>query len=1226
MEAYTSAFGCCLSGAIAALSLLSTFPVHAQLIPDQSLGAEHSIINFINENRQDITGGALRGSNLFHSFQEFNIGQAQSVYFANPAAVENILTRVTGTNISKILGTLGVSGDANLFLLNPNGIYFGKDARLDVHGSFTASTSDRITLDENTWFTLTTPAEQLLTIQPETSFNYALQNYLGNITTEGQLQTGNDLNLQGKNLFISGQIGTQGNLNLQGTDTIQIRDSVDNPLQLIAGKNSLIEGLKSVDIFALKHPHSCLWSAGDMTLKSANDVGGDAHFFSGGNFKIESLDNTLGNLYSPYDPIIRSYGDINFNIYEGSSLHILAGGSVKIGTVVVDYPEYDYFQENGLNFDFIRENIELSDHSTLIIDGSLQPILDIRAGVSTEFIGIPNITGMINGIDGFYLGSPPNTSNINPLRADITIGDIWINAPDGMVLLTNQYHPNQLEGDIIIDPKIGFWGSGIWTQNDYGNSSDVFIDSRNNINSFDIFTNAFFEGDSGDIWLSAQSNIYLNDVDVTSSNYENPNGIAGNISISGFNIFGNSVGLKSLSHGITSGNINLIATGDIILDNASSIFSGNSWNALGGKITIYANNFELKNGSAIQSPTFGSKEAGAIDIDVAENLVMTGSYLNKFDYFDYFSGSLIQSSSVGLGDAGNIDIRAKNLYIEDGGRILSSSLNSISGSGGNIDIYLSGNLVVKGSTPDFLTESQISSTTLSTQRSGNITISANSLFVQDGAFVSSETLNSGNAGLIYIYATDLVQVSGFQPRKIWPSYIGVPSETNDKSRIAGSSGSIEIETSRLILENGGLITASTWGLGFGGEISIHASDSIILSKDDSLLGGEITTKNRGYGTMSAGDIFIETSTLTLNEKGSINSDTFGLGNAGNIEINSFNLGVFQGSQISSTTSSLGKAGNIKLTVDNDIILDGINTGIFASTSPTSQGNGGSINIDPVNTIIRNGAGISVDSQGTGIGGDIFLISDRLTLENNGFISAKSLSTTGGNIELILAEYLLFEDNSSITTFAGSQTATANAGNITITAPFIIALPDQDNNIIAEAFGTGGKIQINATGIYGIQFTGQHIPVRNDISAASLDKFGTDGTVTIDIPELDPTSGLHKLPENLVDADDLIARNACLIEHQQIAGGSSLVVVGKGGLVASPTGNLTVRTATVDFINTPPTTDTTAIISDSTEQESHQPEIELIQGWWRSPEGKIHLASKADHPNATIPTLQHPNCQ
>ena len=126
--------------------------VKAQLLPDNTLGTENSLVNPINLIEDIISGGAIRGSNLFHSFKEFNIDNNRSVYFNNPAAIQNILTRVTGNNQSQILGKLGVLGNANLFLINPNGILFGKDASLDINGSFVGSTASFIDFADGTQF------------------------------------------------------------------------------------------------------------------------------------------------------------------------------------------------------------------------------------------------------------------------------------------------------------------------------------------------------------------------------------------------------------------------------------------------------------------------------------------------------------------------------------------------------------------------------------------------------------------------------------------------------------------------------------------------------------------------------------------------------------------------------------------------------------------------------------------------------------------------------------------------------------------------------------------------------------------------------------------------------------------------------------------------------------------------------------------------------------------
>ncbi|GAB4201719.1 MAG: hypothetical protein Fur006_54480 [Coleofasciculaceae cyanobacterium] len=104
-------------------------PVSAQIIPDETLGTERSRLTPHNPSTERIEGGARRGANLFHSFQQFNVNEGRGAYFANPVGIENILSRVTGGNPSEILGTLGVLGNANLFFLNPNGIIFGLNTK-----------------------------------------------------------------------------------------------------------------------------------------------------------------------------------------------------------------------------------------------------------------------------------------------------------------------------------------------------------------------------------------------------------------------------------------------------------------------------------------------------------------------------------------------------------------------------------------------------------------------------------------------------------------------------------------------------------------------------------------------------------------------------------------------------------------------------------------------------------------------------------------------------------------------------------------------------------------------------------------------------------------------------------------------------------------------------------------------------------------------------------------
>jgi filamentous hemagglutinin family protein len=160
-----------LGGIILPFWLLNNGMVLAQIVPDNTLGSENSMV-IPNSNvgglpADLIEGGATRGGNLFHSFQEFNVEELQRVFFANPTGIENILSRVTGGNRSDILGTLGVDGTANLFFINPNGILFGSNAQLDVRGSFVATTANALQFEGQGFFSASEPeVPALLTVNP----------------------------------------------------------------------------------------------------------------------------------------------------------------------------------------------------------------------------------------------------------------------------------------------------------------------------------------------------------------------------------------------------------------------------------------------------------------------------------------------------------------------------------------------------------------------------------------------------------------------------------------------------------------------------------------------------------------------------------------------------------------------------------------------------------------------------------------------------------------------------------------------------------------------------------------------------------------------------------------------------------------------------------------------------------------------------------------------------
>ncbi len=193
LKRYNTQLGLALCLAISGAIAFSGNQANAQITPDATLPqGERSLVDLgsgeVNGKIVDlIKGGAIRDINLFHSFLEFNVSEGQRVYFANPAGIQNILSRVTGANPSNILGTLGVNGGANLFLINPKGIVFGQNAKLDVSGSFVGTTADGIGFGNQGVFSASNPEppSPLLTVNPNVFFFNQIP---GNITSQAKLE------------------------------------------------------------------------------------------------------------------------------------------------------------------------------------------------------------------------------------------------------------------------------------------------------------------------------------------------------------------------------------------------------------------------------------------------------------------------------------------------------------------------------------------------------------------------------------------------------------------------------------------------------------------------------------------------------------------------------------------------------------------------------------------------------------------------------------------------------------------------------------------------------------------------------------------------------------------------------------------------------------------------------------------------------------------------------
>ncbi|WP_229424247.1 LamG-like jellyroll fold domain-containing protein [Moorena producens] len=1090
----------------------------ADIVTDGTLGSESSVVipntNVRGKIADKIEGGATRGSNLFHSFQEFNVGELQRVYFANPSGIETILTRVTGSNLSNILGTLGVDGAANLFLLNPNGIVFGPQSRLDVAGSFFASTANSLVFANGQEFSATSyEAPPLLTINITPGLQYGKYDPRTTIQNAGNLAVGQDLTLAAGNLDLQGQLEAGNNLTLFGEDTVTIRDTIAQPFIANAGGLLLIQGNQSIDIAAHNHTDSGLFAGSDLRLRSRSvairvawpkgqgqspgPIAGDAHYTAGGSFSIEQLDGLPGNLLSPHDPIILANGDVSLGNYTGASLHILAGGSVTVGDLEInstDTANNAISPDNSNPFLASLANVTLSDQggTSVVIDGSSQPTLDIRAGIDWTLLG-----GFPGNVDTGNLAPNLDTAATS---ADITIGDISINAPNGLVFLTNQYQTNgsnptnKLEiGTLRTDDNFGGF---------VGNSGDVIIDYRGGIEISERINTSSATGNAGQIKLITFDDITLDNSDIITSTSNA--GQAGDITIeTGSFTARQGARIRTNSNSqADAGDITITASGAVSLDGRNGTQRNNNGTELvsrldnggigkSGDITIKADSVSVKDSAVLDASLKGQGSAGHINID-ARQVLFKGAPRVTFR-----SGNRNEASSEAKvnverganGQGGTITIKTESLSILDGAR-LSANLNS-KGTGGNIEIFASDSVTVSGARGNRF--SRISSNVGefigkdAVGNGGNITIHTGSLSVTKSGQIQTNLFGIGNAGKITIKARDTVTIDGIANKDNIASGLRsrVGPDREDKrfrnqSKARGNGGNITIEATSVFVTNGGQVSTEINDIGNAGNISIIAEEEVSFhgaakNENGDKFSSIIFTRVRPQAESDGGKVSIKARSVSFTDGAQINSETRGQGKGGDVEIiardrvlvdgfseligadsgifsevqsdgkdnggtititvTGGSLAITGGAQLVSGTQGKGDGGDVMITVGDQVLIDGVGINgkpsriLTGVGSKTTEGNGGDIIIIDANSVsVTDGAQLVSGTVGKGDGGQIKIKANSIAVTDGATLDASTRGNGTGGPINLTTNKLTVQDQGEISTATFSQDNDGNGGN------------------------------------------------------------------------------------------------------------------------------------------------------------------------------------------------------
>ncbi|UYD34460.1 filamentous hemagglutinin N-terminal domain-containing protein [Tolypothrix sp. PCC 7601] len=1191
-------------------AFISPALAQSNIVPDNTLGFEASgvIFNFNGTPNEVIDGGAQRGQNLFHSFREFNVGENRGAYFqVFDPNIQNILARVTGSNRSEILGTLGTiqiidsnffRTNANLFLMNPNGIVFGENARLDVDASFVATTANGIQFGNQGSFSATNPQTPgVLTINPSALFFNQI-NQIGTIENRGLLRVPNGASL----LLVGGEVRLDGGILAAFGGRVELGGLADAGS---VGVDFASQGLKlqfpelgqkaDVSLVNTSIIDVSANGGGDIAINARNlNILTDSHIFAGIDGGFGSVNTQAGDITINASDTVRIESDSsirsdvspdetgnggNINI-KSTSLFVLGGSSLisrtsgigNAGNININALDRIVFSGDDTTVDSgVRltgrgkgGNISISTNTLEMLDGAqlITPVLGVGDGGNIVIEASDRVSLTGNKATNFSntaifssLGGNDNSqaegkggdirisTNILELSNDAQMSSSTFGIGDaGNIIIEARDRATFKGDDTVVASRVERTGRG--------KGGDIRIST----NILELFDDATFNastlnfGDAGNILIEAGDRAFFDNAYIFNSVWGAAMGKGGDISINTGNLFlTNGAALSTITYGKgDSGNITIEAKDNVSLNKGGSLLSQVSENALGkgGNINIYTNSL-LLNAVRLNASTSGTGDAGNITIDARDTVSADTAIISS------------NVEKTGIGKGGDINISSASFSLVDYAIFFASTL----GNGNAGDVLINAREATSIDTGYIFTSVE----TGAFGEGGDIKISTDRLSLTNGGTLASRTDGTGKAGNIILEAKNNVLLDGINPND--KNFITAISTSVEENGI-GQGGKIHIATGTFSLTNGAQLIAVTGGQGDAGNVQISTSDAVNIAGSTAASGRSSAILTFTESDNSGGNITVDTSAFRISEGAVLDSRTTAAGRGGNITINTNSLEAISGGQLQASTDGSGQAGEITINANANITISGSDP-IFSERAAL---------IPEINWRYNPNSGFYNRSIGSGIAGDIEVNSASLSVFNGGQIQASTFGEgKAGNVwinsrDRITMDGVSVNENglspSGIFSEIFNPQVLGKGGNITIETDSLKLTNGAQLRASTWGVGDAGDITINAKNGVSIAGTSQNGNLLSGVlSTVQLAGQGNGGDINIQAGSLSVTGGaqLQTGTRNRGDAGNIFinTRDFVLFDGTSSTGQipssafSSVEqgAVGKGGNIEINTGHL-----------------------------------------------------------------------